>query len=147
MNRGLSRAFRIFAAAGLVALASQAPALRAGPAVPAVSAPSERVELVIDYSDGVEKRFKSLAWSEGMTVLDALELAKKSPHGITYESSGTGASAFVKKIDDLANEGGGSGKRNWIFRVNGKLGNRSCGISQLSAADKVSWTFGSPSAQ
>ncbi len=104
--------------------------------------PKAAVELVVDYGDGVEKRFKSLPWSQNMTVLDALNAAKSSPHGITFEHRGSGDSVFLLKIDDLGNEGGGKGKRNWLYEVNGKLGNKSCGIFQVAEGDRIVWTFG-----
>ena len=43
------------------------------------------------------------------------------------------------KIDDVENEGGG--KRNWIYRINDKPGDRSFGIAKLEAGDTVLWSF------
>lgn len=102
------------------------------------------VHLIVDYSDGSEKHFPALQWREGMTVLDALRAAQSHPRGIRFESKGSGETAFLVSIDGLANEGGGSGERNWLFEVNGKLGNRSCGDFQLKASDTVKWMFGKP---
>ena len=102
------------------------------------------VHLIVDYSDGCQKHFPSLAWREGMTVLDALKAAQAHPRGIRFEATGAGEAAFLNSIDGLANEGGGSGKRNWLFEVNGKLGNRSCGNFVLQASDTVKWMFGKP---
>src|SRR5688572_13640579 len=71
------------------------------------------VELVIDYGDGAEKRFTRIPHEEGMTVLGALRFAAKHPRGITLESSGSGSSALLTKIDNLANEQDRNGK-NWL---------------------------------
>jgi len=103
---------------------------------PAASKPT--VRLTIDYGDGFEKRFVALDWKEKMTVEDLLKLAQRHPRGIRYESQGSGATCFLTKIDDLKNEGTG---RNWIFRVNDKLGDRSFAIYPLEAGDVVLWKF------
>jgi hypothetical protein len=96
------------------------------------------VSLVIDYGDGAEKHFTALPWRKGMTVLDALDEARKHPRGIRYEHRGTGATVFVTQIDDLTNEGAG---RNWTYRVNDKPATRSCGIFELLANDAILWRF------
>lgn len=98
-----------------------------------------RVELTIDYGDGVEKRFQGLTFEPGLTVLGVMEKASKHPRGIKFEYRGQGETAFLKSIDGLANEGRG---RNWIFRVNDRLGESSFAVHSLKAGDKVSWRFG-----
>ncbi len=97
------------------------------------------VELTIDYGDGVQKRFPAILFRAGMTVLDALQDAQKHPRGIRFEHRGSGETAFVSKIDDLANEGRG---RNWTYGVNDKKADRSCGVFSLTAGDRVVWKFG-----
>ena len=97
------------------------------------------VQLAIDYGDGVEKRFSQLRWTAGMTVLDTLQVAAKHPRGIEFQHRGSGATAFVYKIDDLENEGRG---RNWIFSINGELAERSCGVTGVQAGDRIHWKFG-----
>ncbi len=99
------------------------------------------VTMVIDYGDGVEKRFKRLTWKQGMTVLDAMNQAKMHRRGIRFESRGKKDTAFLTQIDDLKNEGANG--RNWIYRVGGELGDRSFAIHPLEAGDMVLWTFGS----
>ena len=74
-----------------------------------------------------------------MTVFDTLEWAADQPHGIQFEHRGQGALAMVDQIDDLKNSGGNG--KNWIFRVNGELGNSSCGVAKISAGDEISWQF------
>src|SRR6185503_11243274 len=79
----------------------------------AQSSGEHTVRVIIDYGDGVQKHFTALPWKKDMTILDAMNEAKASPHGITFQNTGSGSTAFLTKIDDLQNEGGG-GKRNWI---------------------------------
>ena len=97
------------------------------------------LRMVLDYGDGVEKHFTKLAWSKGMTVLDALVAASKHPRGIKIQYRGKGATAFLTKIDDLENEGF---TRNWVYRVNNKLAERSFGIFTLKPGDTILWKFG-----
>ncbi len=96
------------------------------------------VRMVIDYNDGVEKHFNAIAWQAEMTVLDAMNAAKKHPRGISFEFKGRGATTLLTKIDDRGNEGRGL---NWLYKVNGKPGDRSIGIFELKAGDTVLWKF------
>jgi hypothetical protein len=99
----------------------------------------ETVKLAIDYGDGVQKQFAALPWTKETTVLTALEAAAKHPRGIKFTHQGKGETVLVTAIDDLKNEGRG---RNWLFEVNGKLGDRSCAVTPLQAGDSVLWRFG-----
>lgn len=96
------------------------------------------VAMVIDYDDGVEKHFRELPWNPGMTVLDVLQAAKQHPRGTPFMYRGQGDTAFLTQIDDLKNEGSG---RNWIFSVNGELGQRSFAVTEVKASDRVLWKF------
>jgi hypothetical protein len=100
---------------------------------------AKTVRLTIDYGDGVEKTFATLAWQDKLTVLGALEAAAKHPRGIKFKHRGSGASAFVTAIDDLTNEGRG---RNWTYQVNGKRADKSSGVWELKAGDTVVWRYG-----
>ena len=97
------------------------------------------VRLVVDYGDGVEKHFTSLPWKADMTVLDVLQAAARHPRGIRFQHRGSGSTAFVTSIDGVKNEGGKG--RNWVYRVDGKLGDRSCGVYRVKAGQKVLWAF------
>jgi hypothetical protein len=56
------------------------PRRRAGRRIrPAGKAAVAVVELVIDYGDGVEKRFTQLGYRSGITVLELLQLAARRP--------------------------------------------------------------------
>jgi hypothetical protein len=132
---GISRRRWLAVACALVA------GVAAGMAAGATRAddPPPIVRLEIDYGDGVEKHFTGRAWREGMTVLDAMRQAADSPHGIAFDHRGSGATAFLTRIDDVENEGGAG--RNWIYRVNGRLADRSFGVYELEAGDTVQWRF------
>jgi len=99
----------------------------------------EAVKLVVDYGDGVQKVFASIPWTKETTVFAALEAAAKHPRGIKIAHQGKGETLLVTAIDDLKNEGRG---RNWLYEVNGKLGDRSCAVMSLKAGDSVLWRFG-----
>lgn len=99
------------------------------------------VRLIIDYNDGVEKHFTAVPWKQGTTVLDAMRYAKRSPHGIAFEHKGSGETALLTRIDDIANQGGGREKKNWIYHVNDKLADKGFAVFELNASDVVRWKF------
>ena len=102
-------------------------------------AAKETIKLAIDYGDGVQKQFTTLPWTKDMTVLAALEAAAKHPRGIKFAHQGKGETLLVTAIDELKNEGRG---RNWLYEINGKLGDRSCAVMPIKAGDSVLWRFG-----
>ena len=99
------------------------------------------VRLVVDYGDGVIKTITGLPWAKGSTVLDVMNAAKERPHGITFSYTGSGASAFLTRIDDVANEGGGGAKKNWQLWVNTSYAERSLGVYEVQPLDVVFWRF------
>ena len=99
------------------------------------------VRLIVDYGDGVAKTISDLAWSQGNTVLDAMKAATSRSHGISFSYTGSGTSAVLTKIDDVPNQGGGAGKKNWQYWVNGTYGDRSFATFELQAQDQVVWRF------
>ena len=102
-------------------------------------AQSATVRLVIDYGDGASKTVTGLPWAKGSTVLDVMNAAKSRPHGITFSYTGSGASAFLTHIDDVANEGGG--KKNWQLWVNTSYADKSFGVCEVQPLDVVFWRF------
>jgi hypothetical protein len=106
-----------------------------------VAAEENTVRLTVDYGDGVAKTVSDLAWSKGNTVLDAMKAATSRPHGISFSYTGSGASAVLTKIDDVPNQGGGAGKKNWQCWVNGAYGDRSFATFELQAQDQIVWRF------
>ncbi len=133
----LSRAW--FLRALIVVLAALPLAFAGEPASPPVLS----VRLVIDYGEGVEKHFNTIAWSDGMTVASAMASAKMlpPPRGLAFESKGEGERGLLLSIDGLANQGGGKGTRNWLFWVNGQPGDKSFAIVPLKAGDVATWRF------
>lgn len=107
----------------------------------AAQGPAPAVRLIIDYGDGVTKIFDGLTWSKGNTVLDVLNRAQAHSHGITFAYTGSGASAFLAKIDDVQNQGGGSGAKNWQYWVNTTYADRSFAVFEVQALDTVFWRF------
>jgi hypothetical protein len=104
-------------------------------------AAAQSVRLVIDYGDGVVKIFDRLSWSKGNTVLDVLNGAKASAHGIAFNYTGSGTSAFLTEIDGMTNQGGGSAAKNWQYWVNTTYPDRSFAVFEVQAADTVFWRF------
>src|SRR5262244_4426095 len=104
-------------------------------------AQSATVRLVIDYGDGASKTITGLAWAKGSTVLDVMNAAKSRPHGITFSYTGSGASAFLTHIDDVANDGGGGVKKNWQLWVNASYADRSFSVYEVQPLDVVFWRF------
>jgi len=78
-----------------------------------------------------------VAWRDGMSVYDATVALQPS---LEVESSGQGESLFVKSLAGQANRG--SAGDNWIYRVNGELGDRSCGVFPVQPGDQILWSFG-----
>jgi hypothetical protein len=104
-------------------------------------APLHIVHLIIRYGDGVQKRFDAIPWTKGMTGEDLLNQAKSSSHGISFRATGTGATFFLRKIDDMLNEGAGSTKRNWQYWLNTTYATIGAGAQQLQPDDVVTWKF------
>ena len=102
-------------------------------------AQSATVRLVVDYGDGVIKTFTDMPWAKGNTVLDVMNAAKDRPHGISFSYTGSGASALLTRIDDVANEGGAAAKKNWQLWVNTSYADRSFGVYEVQPLDVVFW--------
>jgi hypothetical protein len=108
---------------------------------PAAGSDEQTVRLLVDYGDGAAKTIADLPWSKGMTVIDAMKEATSRPHGISFSYTGTGSDAMLTKIDDVQNQGGGAGKKNWQYSVNGNYADRSFATCELQAQDTVVWRF------
>ncbi len=113
----------------------------AGTSSTSSAAAAQTVQLVIDYGDGVQKRFAALPWRDGLTVLDVMQAAQQRPHGISISVRGSGETALLTKLDDVANEEGAVGARNWIFYINDHMGDRSLGATPVKSGDKILWKF------
>jgi hypothetical protein len=116
--------------------------LAAGPMADEAGAQVTSVRLMIDYGDGTIKIITDLPWTKGATVLDVMNAAKARPHGIAFEYRGSGATTFMTRIDDVASQGGGAGKRNWQLWVNTAYADRGFGVYEIQPLDVISWRFG-----
>ncbi len=98
------------------------------------------VTLAVDYGDGFQKRFTSLSWRQGMTVLDVMSAARRHKRGrLEFEQRGRAATALLTRIDDVTNEGGGG--RNWIYYINRQKADRGFAIMAVKPGDEVLWRF------
>ena len=104
-------------------------------------AQSASLRLTIDYGDGVSKTITDLPWSKGSTVLDVMNAATARPHGITFRYTGTAGFSFMQQIDDVPNQGGGTGKKNWQLWVNTTYADRGFGVYEVQSSDVVLWRF------
>jgi hypothetical protein len=97
------------------------------------------VQLEIDFRSEREKLSIKVPCASESTVLSVLQQAQKSGD-LTFVFRGQGESAFVNSIDDVENQAAKGD--NWVFRVNGELGDRSCGAFSVKPDDHVLWVFG-----
>lgn len=98
------------------------------------------VTLEVDFGSDT-KRSKSIdvVCSPDSTVIQSLERAREMKK-LKFESRGVGETLFLSSIDGVKNEG--SGGKNWIYRVNGELGDKSAGIFEVNPNDRITWSFG-----
>jgi hypothetical protein len=122
----------------LIGIAASLALIAPGTAADPTDRPTQTVALIVDYGDGVQKHFPRLAWRDGMTILDLMQAAKAHPRGVDFQYRGRGSTAFLFQIDDLKNEGRG---RNWLYRINDKLADRSFAVQTIGANDRVVWEF------
>jgi uncharacterized protein DUF4430 len=132
--RSISRRAAVLAAALLVVAAAWATR-------PVAGGSEDTVRLIVDYGNGVSKTVANLPWAKGNTVLDAMKAATTRPHGISFSFTGSDDSAVLTKIDDVQNQGGGAGKKNWQYWANGTYGDRSFAVFELQAQDTIVWRF------
>ena len=99
------------------------------------------VTLQVYFGAGKTSKNCNVVCSPDSTVLMTLERAQQTGE-LKFESTGSGETTFVKSIDGLTNEGADG--KNWIYRVNEKLGDKSAGIYKVSPGDIISWSWGAP---
>ncbi|MGA2314108.1 MAG: DUF4430 domain-containing protein [Xanthobacteraceae bacterium] len=133
-SRSISRRATVLAAALLVVATAWATR-------PVAGGSEDTVRLIVDYGDGASKTVANLPWAKGNTILDAMKAATTRSHGISFSYTGSGDSAVLTKIDDVQNEGGGAGKKNWQYWANGTYGDRSFAVFELQAQDTIVWRF------
>ncbi len=101
--------------------------------------PDQTARLVIRLTPDQGPIEIELPATSEMTVLGLMKRAQQDGT-LEFEYRGSGETAFVTSIQGLANQGAGG--NNWIYRVNGKLGDRSIGVARIAAGDEVTWEFG-----
>lgn len=99
----------------------------------------DSITLEIQFGEKRSKKIEGIPFKKEMTILDVMNYAKEKEK-LSFSYRGKKDTAFLTQIDDVKNKG--SRGDNWIFRVNGKLGRKSFGVSELNKGDKVTWTFG-----
>lgn len=99
---------------------------------------SGTVDLKINFRDREDIQV-AIPCSSDSTVLSIMQRAQNIGD-LSFTSRSAGETAFLSAIEGVENEGGGGD--NWVFRVNGKLGDRSCGVFPVSPRDEIEWRFG-----
>jgi len=112
---------------------------------PGTAPTGQSVSLGVDFGDGRRREWNTVPWRDGMTVGDLMAQARRdvpAVDGFDFAQQGTGASAFLTRMDGVANEGAGG--RNWTYHVNGKRADRSFAVCTLRPGDAVLWKFEAP---
>jgi len=99
------------------------------------------VEMVVETAPGERRVYENLAWQPGMTVLHALQQAKKEAAGPQFTTQGEGANTMVVEIAGFRNEGGGAEAKNWLFFQNGEPVFASCAVQAVEPGDTILWKF------
>ena len=97
--------------------------------VPAPRPPGKTVALTIDFGNGATRGFAALPWSDGMTLADLMEIARRFRPSITYTQKCAGAQAFLTALEGVAHQANQGNF--WFYQINGKRGTRSFGIQPL----------------
>jgi len=97
------------------------------------------VQLEIDFRSERQKLSLSVPCTSDSTVLSVLQQAKESGD-LEFQFTGQSETAFVTSIGGVENMGAEGD--NWVYRVNGELGDRSCGKFSVKPDDHVLWVFG-----
>ena len=107
-----------------------------GDSLPAIG----NVQLEIKFNSDRENIKIEVPCTSDSTVFTILERARKNGE-LDFESTGREADKkFVTSIggvDNLVSAGD-----NWVYRVNGKLGDKSSGLYPVEPGDEVLWVFG-----
>ncbi|QDT70878.1 hypothetical protein I41_00310 [Lacipirellula limnantheis] len=106
------------------------------------TAAGETVALEIDFGNGARREYAALPYRDGMTVGDALRLARDFGPGLAFASQGEGKMSFLTSLDGVANQGPGG--RCWLYEIDGKPGDVSYEVQPLVAGQRVLWRFAEP---
>jgi hypothetical protein len=78
-------------------------------------------------------------YEPGMTVFSAMQAARQNDQ-LKFQSKGSGETAFITSIDGVSNLG--AANDNWIYRVNGKVIQKSSGVCEIAPYDEIEWRLG-----
>jgi hypothetical protein len=105
-------------------------------------AAGETVALEIDFGNGARREFAALPYRDGMTVGDALRLARDFGPGLAFTYQGEGELSFLTSLDGVANQGPGG--RFWLYQVDGERADVSYEVQPLASGQRVLWQFAEP---
>ncbi len=99
------------------------------------------VQLVIEFKSDRKNISVDVPCSADSTVYTILERAQNLGD-VKYKATGQTDPAFtfvnsIGGVDNLAAKGD-----NWIYSVNGELGDKSSALYEVKPGDEVTWTFG-----
>ena len=96
-------------------------------------------DLVIRFNGKAEDREFQVPCPPSSTVLTVM---RSVPNGsLEFEMIGAdNATAFIVSIGGVENEKNLGD--NWVYRVNGKLGDKSSGLFPVQPGDSIVWSFG-----
>ena len=97
------------------------------------------VDLEVNFNSDKRAVSVKIPCSSDSTVFSIMERARNLGD-LKFESSGSGETAFIKSIGGVEN--GGATGDNWIYRINGELGDTSVGVCELKPGDKIQWRLG-----
>lgn len=101
-----------------------------------VLADSVSIKIIMDDKTA---EFELTAVSPDLSIAEVMKKVAEAEKEFSFKSRGRGDTFFVTEINGRKNEGARG--RNWIFKVNGELGNKSAGSFKVKAGDKVEWNF------
>ena len=102
----------------------------------------ETVALEIDFGNGARREYAALPYHDGMTVGDAMRLARDFRPGLPFTHQGEGELSFLTSLDGVANQGVGG--RFWLYQIDGERADVSYEVKPLRAGQRVLWQFKEP---
>jgi len=101
---------------------------------------AQPVTLVIEQSDAA-RTFADIPWSPGMTVLQVMDAAEDADGALSFDYSGSGATALLSAIDGVENQGAGRDAKNWVYWVEDRFATRSFALAEVRPGETVTWRF------
>lgn len=102
--------------------------------------PSGDVSLKIDFGKFGNEINLLVPCYENSTVLSVISSAARNREIEGVKWHGSGETAFLTAINGVENQK--SNGDNWVYRVNGKLGDSGCDVFCVKPDDVIVWSFG-----